>query len=264
MNDLGERGYAVVPGVIGPELVAALLALLQDRAGVDLTDPATWAAPGFPAVWAHQAQWDVRQAPAVHAAFANAWGREDLVVSIDGLGFKPPVAVDPDGRYANAMPLHFDVDPRSGDRIFQGVVYLTDVGPDDGAFRCVPGVFADLDGWLERHPDFDHRVWADPDLEAHEVVPVAARAGDLVLFDSRLLHGNGVHRGTSPRVVQYVSLTPADAGWSPVDCYCSGMAPEHLRGRAGWGDAAPDAPADLTALGRRLAGLEAWPAGVTH
>lgn len=258
MSTLAELGYAVVPGVIAPPLVDGLLAVLRERVGVDLDDPATWDAPGFPPLWATQAQWDIRQAPAVHAAFADAWGQGELAVTIDGVGFKPPVAVDAGSRYAQAMPLHFDVDPREG-RIFQGVIYLTDVGPEDGAFRCVPGIFADLEGWFSRHPDFDPAAWAEPDLEDHEIVAVSARAGDLVIFDSRLLHGNAAHHGAHPRVVQYVSMGP---GVGPAELYRSGMAPPHLRRRAGWDGPAPDAPAALTLLGRRLAGLEAWPAPV--
>jgi hypothetical protein len=260
MGGLRERGYAVVEGVVGPELVSAALTVLRERTGIALDEPATWTdAPGFPPLWATQPQWAIRQAPAVHRAFADAWGREDLRVSIDGLGFKPPLATAPGGRYADAMPLHFDLDPRESRHTYQGVVYLTDVGPDDGAFRCVPGVFADLEGWLARHPDFDPGAWEAPDLEGHEVVHVPARAGDLVVFDSRLLHGNAAHRGTAPRVVQYVAMTPpgfwgetADA-WAEL--YRTGCAPEHFRRRPGWEGPAEDPPARLTALGRRLVGL---------
>jgi hypothetical protein len=81
----------------------------------------------------------------------------------------------------------------------------------------------------------------------------------LVVFDSRLLHGNAAHRGTAPRVVQYVAMTPpgfwgetADA-WAEL--YRTGCAPEHFRRRPGWEGPAEDPPARLTALGRRLVGL---------
>jgi hypothetical protein len=259
-DGLHERGYAVVAGVVGPDLVASALAVLRERTGIALDDPASWAgAPGFPPLWATQAQWDIRQSPRVHAAFAAAWGDADLRVSIDGMGFKPPLATALAGRYAGAMPLHFDLDPREGRHSYQGVVYLTDVGPDDGAFRCVPGVFADLAGWLARHPGFEPGAWEEPDLEEHDIVHVPACAGDLVIFDSRLLHGNAAHHGAAPRVVQYVAMTPPGF-WSEgpnawADLYRSGRAPEHFRPRPGWEGPAPDPPARLTDLGQRLVGL---------
>jgi ectoine hydroxylase-related dioxygenase (phytanoyl-CoA dioxygenase family) len=157
------------------------------------------------------------------------------------------------------MPLHFDLDPREGRHAYQGVVHLTDVGADDGAFRCVPGVFADLAGWLARHPDFEPGAWSEPDLEGHPIVAVPARAGDLVVFDSRLLHGNAAHRGSAPRVVQYVAMTPpgfwAEAPDASAELHRSGYAPEHLRRRPGWAGPATEPPARLTALGHRLLGL---------
>jgi len=108
------------------------------------------------------------------------------------------------------MRIHHDVDPHRPPKVFGGLVYLTDTPAERGAFRCVPGIFRDLPGWLERHPDAGIDV-VDP--EGHDVVAVPGRAGDLVMWDVRLPHANGENLADAPRVVQYVSMFPRGA-WS--------------------------------------------------
>jgi hypothetical protein len=254
-----SHGYVCVPRAAERAHVDAILAALRDVAGVDVDDPATWDIPSaWPPLWGHQAQWDVRQHPPVHAAFAAVYGREDLVVSQDGVGFKPPAAGTA-SRATQPLSIHWDLDPRHPEISVQGVLHLTDAGPEHGAFRCVPGLFADLDGWLERHPDAGT---SDVDLEGHPLVPVPGAAGDLILFSSRLPHGNGVNTAATPRVVQYVAMWPAgfwgDTREQHAARYRSGEAAPAWRSRPGWDRPQPWLPARLTPLGRRLAGLDAW------
>ncbi len=212
----------------------------------------------WPPLWGHQAQWDVRQHPRVHRAFAALYGRDDLIVSQDGAGIKPPTAVR-DDRAAQALPIHWDRDPRGAQLAVQGVLYLTDAGAEHGAFCGVPGLFADLDGWLARHPDAGTE---DVDLEGHELVPVPGRAGDLVLFSAKLPHGNGANTAATTRIVQYVSMWPLGAPDASAEesaaLYRSGRASPAFRRRPGWDVVQPWPPATLTPLGRRLAGLDAW------
>ena len=258
LEDLREHGYVVVEQAVERAHVDALLGVLREHAGLDPDDPATWDFGSFsPPVWGHQAQWDVRQCQRVYDAFVWAYdGHEALLASIDGMGFKPPEKVAPT-RAAVALPIHWDRDPGEPEPNFQGVLYLTDVAPEQGAFCGVPGVFEDLEGYLERHPD---PALDDVDLEGHEVVPVPGRAGDLVIFDARLPHGNGRNLADAPRVAQYVSYRPAEPGAAEMTArlYREGTAPEHLRGRPGWDTTQPWPPAELDPLGRRLAGLDPW------
>jgi ectoine hydroxylase-related dioxygenase (phytanoyl-CoA dioxygenase family) len=257
---LREHGYVVVEQAVERAHVDALLGVLREHAGLDVGDPATWDWGSFsPPIWGHQAQWDVRQHAGVYGAFVEAYeGHEALLVSIDGMGFKPPEQVAAT-RAAAALPIHWDRDPRDERRVFQGVLYLTDVAADGGAFCGVPGVFEDLAGWVERHPDAG---LGGVDLEGHEIVPVPGRAGDLVVFDARLPHGNGANLAGAPRAAQYLGYWPAGVlGDDPADVaelYRSGMAPSHLRTRPGWDAPQPWPPAELSPLGRRLAGLDAW------
>lgn len=255
---LDADGFAVCEEVVTPEQVDALLALARELWGLDLADPATWdtgPGNGTPAVWGHQAQWDVRQHPPLHEAFAEVYGTPELWVSQDRLAVKAPGA--------GGLPVHWDVHPAEdrGHRMLQGVLYLTDTAADQGPFCCVPALYRDRLGWLERHPDGP--TW-DIDCEGREVVPVPGRAGDLVLFDSRLPHGNAANTSGRPRVVQYVTMWPPGSwGEGPQahqDVWRTGRAQPAFRDKPGWGHVEPWGPAELTPLGRRLLGLEPWPA----
>ncbi len=197
------------------------------------------------------------------------WQTEELVASQDALGFKPPVDVVPEARpdaeglvSAHGLALHWDLDPRDERHLYQGVLYLTDVGPGDGEFCGVPGIFADLAGWLRRHRDAETNGDDPIDLEGHPIVGVTANAGDLVVFDSRLPHGNLPNHGRRPRLVQYVSMFPAGF-WGErredhAELYRTGMPNPTYRWKAGWDKPAPWPPADLTPLGRKLAGIDPW------
>ncbi len=258
---LREHGYVVVEQAVEPEHVRALLDLLREEAGLDVDDPATWDYGNFSApIWNHQLQWDVRQHPRMYEAFAAVWGKRELMVGLEGIGFKPPVDVAAT-RAAAALPLHWDRDPRDPAPAYAGVLYLTDVSPEQGAFCGVPGIFGDLHGWLERHPEFD-MADEDVDLEGHELVPVPGRAGDLVVFDSRLPHGNVENRAETPRVVQYITYWPpgfwGDAPQDTAELYRTGIANPAFRGRPGWDRPNPWPPAQLSPLGRRLAGVDPW------
>ena len=204
LEQLRRDGYTVVEGVAGPEQIAPLLALAQEASGVVLDDPSTWDpdAPELLELTDHPAQWELRRHPPLHEAFATAYGERDLGVSEDRLGVKVP------GR--RGMRIHHDVDPHRPPKVYGGLVYLTDTPAERGAFRCVPGIFRDMAGWLERHPGAGIDV-VDP--EGHDVVAVPGRAGDLVMWDVRLPHANGENLADAPRVVQYVSMFPRGA-WS--------------------------------------------------
>jgi hypothetical protein len=235
---LRNVGYTVAPGVVGAELIGPLLAALRDVGGIDVEDPATW--PGKRtqvAMGGHQAQWDVRQHAGVHAAFAELYGDERLAVSQDRLGVKLPGE--------GPLGIHLDEDPATGPRVFGGLVYLTDAPAERGAFCCVPSLLGTREGF-----------GSPPDLDGHEVVPVPGRAGDLVLWDIRLPHGNMPNRDSAPRVVQYVSMFPHGT-WRDTP---EGHQALWREGRDWQDEHGPPGhvPAELTPLGRRLVGLDPY------
>ena len=88
-----------------------------------------------------------------------------------------------------------------------------------------------------------------------------ARAGDLIIWDSRLAHGNSKNLSPRPRIAFYVMMGPADEGsrQAAVESWRTGRCVPWWRGRPGYDRVEPWPPASLTELGRRLLGLDEWP-----
>jgi len=88
----------------------------------------------------------------------------------------------------------------------QGILYLTDTPAEQGAFSCIPGFHRRLDEWLQTLPpgaDPREAIRREPGF-----IPIAGKAGDLVLWHHLLPHGSSPNRASLPRVAQYISLRP--------------------------------------------------------
>jgi ectoine hydroxylase-related dioxygenase (phytanoyl-CoA dioxygenase family) len=260
-----EQGYLVVEGVVPDALCARVRSVIADFTGVDDDDPSTWqrqGAHGHGIVPVHHAQalWDVRQLPAMHALFAALYETERLWVSVDRVSVKVPARTF-ETAY-NVDHVHWDGDPRrAGGRSIQGLVYLADTAPEQGAFCCVPGLFRDLDGWLPEHQDDPNPL--RPDVTGYEVLPVGAPAGSLVLWDRRMPHSSGENLCDRPRWVQYVAMHPAgdDTARAALARLWREKRPPDWALRQnvpGQQNPEPGEPATLTPLGRRLAGVDPW------
>jgi hypothetical protein len=214
-----EHGYVVVHDAVPPEQLLAAIDALWAFAGLDRDDAASWyhdpdktyrepelAMSGMVEIYHHQALWENRQHPRVYGAFADVWGRDDLWVTFDraninvparpGWQFKGFIHWDID---TSAVPMPYDV---------QGVLSLTDVVPGQGGFQCVPGFHRRIDEWIATQPA--DRDPFRPDLTGLEVQQIGTRAGDLLIWDSRLPHGTSPNRSDRPRLAQYISMFPAD------------------------------------------------------
>jgi hypothetical protein len=256
-----ELGFVRVPGVIPVELTDRLLRALPDISPVDLEHAATWyllpdTYPGIIPSHHHQAQWAIRQHPRLHQVFSELWRTRELWVSMDRIGFVPPLR----STDVETCQIHWDIDPR-GEAVYQAIVYLTDVPPDRAPFSAVPRIFQQLDAWLARqqseHLDFDAA-----DFSAEPTVTVPGHAGDLIIWNSKLPHGPGPNRAKTPRVMQAVTLfPPAKANWTreeQIEWWRSKRAPPWWRDVPGQVDPEPGEPAVLSELGRRLVGLSPW------
>lgn len=260
-----ENGYVVVHDAVPPENCKAAERAIWDFLEMDTDDPETWY-PDPPRrgimveIYQHQALWDNRQYPRIHQAFSEIWGDEKLWVSFDRGSLNPPERED----FKFPGPyLHWDMSldgPVDGLRV-QGVLYLTDTPANQGAFTCIPGFHRKLGDWLNDLPeDADPRqLIKERDADA---VPVAGKAGDLVIWHSALPHGSSPNSSDRPRIVQYITMSPAPKenneearqnrvkGWRER---LTGLGKEekekeHLQGKT----------AELTPLGRKLLGLDSW------
>ena len=202
-----ERGFVILRAAIDPALARETAALVWSIVGASPTDPASWydtgARNGIMVQHFQSAQQDaIRRSPRIHKAFAQLWGSADLWMNTDRLGFNPPIRHD--WKFAG-QPLHWDdslVRPIPFGTL--GIVYLTDTAADQGALRLIPGFHHKLDAWLDELGDADPRL---VDLTA-QVVPIAANAGDLILWRADLPHGATANSAQAPRLVQYLAMYP--------------------------------------------------------
>jgi hypothetical protein len=207
-----ENGYVALHEAVSIENCRAAEDAIWEFLQMNRDDPATWygCTQGH-SIWVpllhHPAIEANRRAPRIARAFEQLWKRSDLWMTVDQSGFNPPERSD----WPFPGPhLHFDVSLELPIPLgMQGLLYLTDTSVEQGAFRCVPGFHRNVGGWLNSLPsDADPRL---QDLEALGAVPIAGRAGDLIIWHQALPHGSSPNRSTRPRIVQYLSMRPADA-----------------------------------------------------
>jgi hypothetical protein len=260
-----RQGWVSIVGAVPRAMCDALVGVLDRELGVPVRDPARWDAYGGPMrdllpIWGHQAEWDIRQHPPLHAIWAALWGTAALWVSLDSCRFTPPWR---DG-FADALPLHWDHDPHAPRaRMIQGVLALADTAAEQGGFRCVPSLLESPEAWptrpiLDADGDEDWRA----DTAGREIVHVPAGTGDLIIWNSLLPHGNSRNRSARPRLAFYLQMFPAgDEAHraAAVESWRTGRCVPWWRTRPGYDRIEPWPPATLTPLGRRLLGLDPWP-----
>lgn len=204
-----ENGYLVVRQAAEPEAVRAAAELVWEHLGASPEDPASWYLP-------HEDRQKVmvqlfrdprldatRYAPRIKQAFSQLWNLEVLMTSMDRTGFNPPETE----AYPFPGPgIHWDTSLEPPVPFYlQGLLYLTDTAEEQGAFACVPGFHRESERWVESLPEGSDPRQAE---WGERLKPVAAKAGDLVIFHHALPHGPTPNRGKSPRIVQYVNCYP--------------------------------------------------------
>lgn len=142
----------------------------------------------------------------IQKAYEQLYKTNKIYKTIDKVSFNPP-----ETKNFNFMGsgLHWDVSLKLPVPLaLQGLLYLTDCGPDDGAFHCVPGFHNKLEFWLnELEPNANPREVA---LKTLQPVPITGNAGDFIIWQNTLPHCATPNKGTSPRMVQYLTYLPDD------------------------------------------------------
>lgn len=203
-----EHGYLILRDAIPADSRDAAAEAVWRHVGARPDEPDSWYGSRPQGVmvqyFQHPAFSANRRAERIHKAFAQLWGHADLWPSIDRVGFHPP---ERPGFRSQRPPLHWDVSLVAPIPFgTQGILYLTDTPPEQGALSLVPGFQRRIERWLADLPP-----GADPRRESFEsqARPIGARAGDMVIWHQALPHGPGPNRGALPRLVQYLNLAPA-------------------------------------------------------
>ncbi len=205
-----RHGYLVLPGVVPHVQCEAARQAIWDFLGARADDPDSWYRehPGKRGMmldfYHHPALAANRAAPQVRRVCEQLYGSTAIYPSIDKVSFNPP---EDGASLFQGSPLHWDASLSLPMPFrLQGLLYLGDCGPLDGAFHCVPGFHRRLPEWLAGVPDGVHpRDWALRDLAP---APVPGRAGDFILWHQALPHCATPNRGALPRMVQYLTYLP--------------------------------------------------------
>jgi len=262
-----EHGYMVIRSVIPTYLAENAVHEIAAFVGADLDDSATWygGAPeldGIVPMHHGQSLWDIRQCSNLYQVFSEFFGNPRLMVDINRCIFRPPIHRRwPGVSYGS---IHWDTDPRKkGPGSLQAVVLLTDVERDGGGFQCLPEVYRNLDAWLERHASRDDFNFFEPGLNRWKMTQVGGKAGDVILWSTRLPHGTAANWSLRPRIASFVSMQPpradvAELRESMKAWWLEKRAPDYWRGLPGGMDPEPGAPAGLSELGLKLIGVVPW------
>jgi len=206
-----EHGYVVLHDAVPAATREAAAAEIWRHLDARADDPASWYRRNDHGImvqhFQHPAFEANRRSPRIHKAFAQLWGSADLWCTTDRVGFNVP---EREGWRFPGPHLHWDCSVKTPIPFgTQGILYLTDTPPEQGALTLVPGFQRWGEDWLKSLPR-----GADPrqqDLHALGSVPVRSRAGDLIIWHQALPHGASPNRGTRPRLVQYINMFPTHA-----------------------------------------------------
>lgn len=142
----------------------------------------------------------------IKKAYEQLYNSTKIYKTIDKVSFNPPETEE----FAFlGSPLHWDISLKQPITFgFQGLLYLTDCGIDDGAFHCVAGFHNKINNWLDHlEPNENPR---DKAIESLQPIPILGNAGDFIIWDNRLPHCATPNKGESPRMVQYLTYLPDD------------------------------------------------------
>ncbi len=203
-----EHGYVVLHDSVAPADCDAAAQALWAHIGARDDDVESWYRHSDHGImvqyFQHPAFETNRRSPRIHKAFAQLWGSADLWVTTDRVGFNVP---ERPGFPFRGPDLHWDVSVRTPIPFgTQGILYLADTLPEQGAFTLVPGFQRWGADWLDSLPP-----GADPrrqDLHALGSKPIGGRKGDLIIWHQALPHGASPNRAARPRLVQYINMFP--------------------------------------------------------
>lgn len=204
-----EHGYVIVRQAISKEACEATKALICDYIGADLNDPLSWSqVRNTQGIWVslkyHAQLTQNRLSPRIKKAFSQLWRSADIFPSVDQCGFNPPVS---NKMLYRGQPIHLDVDfTKPCEFATQGILYLTDTTEKQGALSVVPGFHKTFSQWLAKTQELDPRKLQD--FQEYQTKPIAANAGDFIIWHHHLPHSSSPNYESTPRITQFINYLP--------------------------------------------------------
>jgi len=202
-----EQGYVIIRNAVSKEDCTAARKAIMEWLGMDEADSKTWyrnnpEMQGIMVLLYREAAIDKnRNAVRIRRAFEQLWNKTGLAVTTDKCGFNPP---ETDEFKYRGIGLHWDVSLATPIPFgTQGILYLTDTAAHQGALTVVPGFHKHIEDWLASLPAGTNP--RETDFSVFGPKPIAANAGDFIIWDHKLPHGSSPNRAHSPRIVQYIN-----------------------------------------------------------
>ena len=205
-----ENGYVVLRNAIPEEQCIATQQAIWEFLDMKADDPSSWYKPhkdqrGLMLLFTqHPTLHANRESPVIRKAYEQLYASVEIYKTIDKVSFNPP---ETDTFHFAGSKLHWDVSLTLPIQIgLQGLLYLTDSGPQGGAFHCVPGFHKKIESWLNHlPPGVNPREEA---LRTLKPVAVPGKAGDFIIWHQALPHCATPNQGAVPRLVQYLTYLP--------------------------------------------------------
>merc|ERR1711988_139592 len=216
-EELETEGWIVVPSVLTQTEVETCKSLTWDwleslGSGIDRSDPTSWTDINWPGdlrsgitgtCGSNQqpSLWFIRGHPKVQEVFARIWSvrTSDLITSMDTILIWRYKAEESQTSPASGLNLHVDQNPfkKRGLHCVQGMIPFLEVTKDIGGLQLVPRSHVEevqqqirQENPLKRMSRDFVKV-SDAKYQPGAIV-VEASAGDLILWDSRVIHGSKV------------------------------------------------------------------------
>jgi len=235
-----KYGFAVIRDVLSPEKVQTSVQevwkILKSK-GAD-PDPKTWLNAKWKEIY--ETGYNLRrgflgfdqavstdafhniQSPAMHEAYAKVFNQQNLWAKMDRYGVMRPTKgiisgeekIDKPDWKTESNWIHWDQNPWDEPDFcrIQGLLALTNHTKESGGFHCIPGFPAHFNKWAELNKikrasgclvDFP-----DKDPARNGIQKITMRPGSVLMWDSRLPHGNWPNNSSEWRMVQYTGLFP--------------------------------------------------------
>jgi hypothetical protein len=204
------NGYVIIKNAITEQDCDDTIDAICQFMNIDKNDAATWynehaQKQGIMVqLFQHPTIERNRQSEKIKKAYQQLWQRKDVYVNIDKVGFNPPEITN--WKFP-ASRLHWDVSLKTPIPFgLQGILYLTDTSSNQGAFTVVPGFHNKIQQWLTNLPD---GINARENIaNSVDSIPIAANAGDFIIWHHSLPHSSSPNTSVLPRFVQYMNYAP--------------------------------------------------------